>query len=437
MEGVPLLIGKARWVRMKVSSRVLVLAVAATSFSGVALVFLPAPFLFVGTAWCLVFMYGFIAGTAGPPTKILCWNVALCVGVCTVFEGYLWRDRARYAGDYTTYYFRDDDVLGYGPKKGVSATAARYYGDDLVYSVRYTINDQGLRITPPWTGGGDGPCVLFFGCSFPFGEGVEDAASMPYQVGLMTHGAYRVYNFGFHGYGPHHMLAALESGIVSRIVECKGPTFAIYQFIFGHIQRAAGLAIWDNSGPRYVLGPDGPVRYAGRNSDVNRWRQILQNQLHKSELYVRLVRGDGTYRDVREADVTLFIGIVRAAREAVGRLYPGSTFEVIVWDQPFADPERRHLRRAIRDLKQSGIRVHPWSDILPEFATNPARYYLDRRDGHPNATAHKLIAEYVTEKILRSRSATGAAERGRPDLGERQSKDLFVRESEGGKGTRR
>jgi hypothetical protein len=56
-----------------------------------------------------------------------------------------------------------------------------------------------------------------FGCSFTFREGVEDREAMPYLVGELS--KYIVYNFGFHGYGAHQMLSALEYGIVDRIVD--------------------------------------------------------------------------------------------------------------------------------------------------------------------------------------------------------------------------
>ena len=85
---------------------------------------------------------------------------------------------------------------------------------------------------------------------------------MPYQVSRKTHGIYRVYNFGFHGYGPHQMLSALEHSLVEGIVECV-PQYAIFQALVSHVSRSAGSASWEQHGPKYILGKDGQVHYVG------------------------------------------------------------------------------------------------------------------------------------------------------------------------------
>ena len=80
----------------------------------------------------------------------------------------------------------------------------------------YTIGPNGLRVSPPYEEVADVPCALFFGGSFTFGTGVEDDEALPYVAGILSEGKYRVYNFGYRGYGPHQMLAALESGLRSE-----------------------------------------------------------------------------------------------------------------------------------------------------------------------------------------------------------------------------
>ena len=217
----------------------------------------PQPFLWTLLLWTTLAGTGALwVRQTGP--KVALVNVAAVLTVLTAYEGYLWlrdlqSDPTRLEGSYTTDYFVADDLLGYGPAKPNVATAVKYHDDKPIYRVEYTIGADGLRVSPPAVAPELG-CALFFGGSVTFGEGVADDQSMPYQLGALTGHRYRVYNFGFHGYGPHQMLAALEGGRVAEIARCR-PSHVIYQAIIPHVERAAGLATWDKHGPRYVLAP--------------------------------------------------------------------------------------------------------------------------------------------------------------------------------------
>ena len=86
------------------------------------------------------------------------------------------------------HYYQSDDILGYRPiKNTVKLSARRYYRDELLYDVRYTIGPDGLRQSMPF-GDVNSPagCVVFFGGSFTYGEGVNDHETMPFQVGQLT-----------------------------------------------------------------------------------------------------------------------------------------------------------------------------------------------------------------------------------------------------------
>ncbi len=58
------------------------------------------------------------------------------------------------------------------------------------------------------------------------------------------------------------MLAALETGIIADSIECDRVKAVFYQALTtGHVRRVAGLAAWDQTGPRYILDLDEKVRY--------------------------------------------------------------------------------------------------------------------------------------------------------------------------------
>lgn len=159
---------------------------------------------------------------------------------------------------------RDDSVLGYAPVHGQLTPVKGFAGSQLIYDVTYTIDADGLRIAAGFDENPhDNRCMLFFGCSFTFGEGVDDHEAMPYVAGTLAN--LRAYNFGFPGYGPHQMLAAVEHGMVERIVDCR-PRWIIYQALPTHVARAAGQTSWDRHGPRYAL-EDGEAKYTGHFDD--------------------------------------------------------------------------------------------------------------------------------------------------------------------------
>jgi hypothetical protein len=158
------------------------------------------------------------------------------------------------------------DILGSVPPKGTSRHARKFYNDRLLYDAVYTIADNGLRITPPCQSQ-DTQAVLFFGGSYAFGEGLNDDQTLPYLTGVETQGKYCVYNFSVHGYGTHHMLAAIEHGMVDAIVE-QEPRYAIYSVLYPeHVYRLAELRSWNRHGPQYLLQQDGRPHYVGHFDD--------------------------------------------------------------------------------------------------------------------------------------------------------------------------
>jgi hypothetical protein len=278
----------------------------------------------------------------------------------------------------------------------------------LLYEVKYTIDEHGLRVTSPSinTRKAESSCVLFFGDSFTFGEGVDDAETMPYRLAVKTNQRYQAYNFGFLGYGPHQMLAQLQRGVVDGTIECT-PVMAIYQALPGHVSRAAGLEAWDQSGPRYVPAEDGLVSWEGRfdegkPDDVRgRFRAFHRNlpmeakrYLEKSALYRALLY---MHRAVTDHDLDVFLRIVEQSRRIIESRYPGASFHVVFWDFSGENPVESKI---ISGLKQKGIPVHLISSILPGYRGHENRYKIHPADGHPNPLAHDLVADYIVKTIL-------------------------------------
>ena len=115
-----------------------------------------------------------------------------------------------------------------------------------------------------------------------FGWGLNDAETMPYQVGLKTNGNYSIYNFGVPAYGPHHMLSEIENGLVKDIVNGK-TAYAVYEAIFDHVGRAAGISSAYRN-PKYILNAKGEIVYQGRFDEFDTVPLKVKEELRKHTL---------------------------------------------------------------------------------------------------------------------------------------------------------
>jgi hypothetical protein len=291
-----------------------------------------------------------------------------------------------------------DDTLGVRPKPGLRTTAKMTWQGQEIYDVVYTIDDVGLRVSPPPAAGAAGAatdCVLFFGGSFTFGEGLDDDETLPYRVGVRSGGHYAVRNFGFSGYGPHQMLAAIESGFVERAARCR-PRYAVYQAVYHHTVRSAGVWTWDRHGPRYVLGDDGrPVRTGNFDSEHDPSKML--RALEKSGVATELRRRgmDVGAGDATEEDAKLLRAIVAESRRLLVETWPDLEFHVVYWDA-YDAVGRWPL---FDDPPLDGIEVHRISEILPPV-DDPEGVYKLPHDVHPTPRAADLIAAYVVRNVL-------------------------------------
>jgi len=331
-------------------------------------------------------------------TRALWVNLAVIMSALGAFEIYLLSDERgvpteRFEGTYTTDYYVNHDILGYGPANNISATVSRYVNDELIYDLIYTIDDNGLRATSLNANSRRDQALVFFGGSVTFGEGVSDHQSMPYRVRELVGNEYEVYNFGFHGYGPHQMLAAIELGLLDKIVR-EPVKRVVYQAIPAHVARAAGLAHWDRHGPRYTLDSYGLVTYTG-SFDGNRpvLIETLLPQFEKLRMYQHIL---GSKRAIREDDINLYLGIVKRSRSLILELYPEADFHVLLWgykgDRVFDEIEQ--------GFATADIRIHLVSDILPAYDRTPHLYTIHQHEPHPNPLAHDLIARYVVANVV-------------------------------------
>jgi hypothetical protein len=372
------------------------IASAAIATSVLSLKFFRMAFVWIDLVWAGAFVAGVFCVTRSW-VRVALWNLAVVAVIFAAFEIYL-SLHEHTSPTYQEKYFTSDAALGWAPLPGVRERATKFnpLGAQL-YDVTYTVGQNRFRIAPP-ASQTSAECILFFGDSFTFGEGLQDDETLPYQVGLQSDGRYRTFNFGFHGYGPHQMLAAIETGLVRRTVDCT-PKYAFYWAIPDHVARAAGKVDFVNGSPRYQLDELGHVQLAGKFENPLPTTSVaaaaLRRQFSKSAIYRLLAAAQPK---VSHDDIRLALAIIGRSRQLLMEQYPGLQFHVLLWE--VWEPDH-NIYQELRDgLRNMGISTHSVWNVLPEFHFRFSKYSLGATDWHPNALADRLLANYLLTKVV-------------------------------------
>lgn len=368
--------------------------------------FAPAPFFWVWLAWAAV-LFAATFRVHGDWLRPILFNLGIVACFMAGAEAYFFTADKYIPPTRSNGFFVDNDILGWAPTKGMQAHAVEtgpaglfHHPAGVVFDATYTIDANGLRVAPPYREEDLAGTALFFGCSYTFGSGLNDDETLPYQVGVQSGGRYRAYNFAFEAYSPAQMLAALEHGMVRRVVD-TAPGYAYYVAIPHHVWRVAGRVPWLRHEPRYVLDADGTLHRAGYFEDhqplalrLGLGRRVAA-LLDKSAMWQRFTAADS---HVTDEDIRLYLAMVRRSQELLTAQYPGIQFRVILW--PGHSVEQRSIYEKMRaGFLGMGIPVDLVEDILPGYRTNEARFTLSPGDTHPNALADRLLAQHILHQI--------------------------------------
>ena len=275
-------------------------------------------------------------------------------------------------------------TLGYAPPTSTQVRVTRTARDaakTVIYDVTYTLDAYARRSVPDAPQGD--ACVLFFGGSFTGGEGVEDHETLPHQFAVASGFTLTAVNFGFAGYGPNHMLRAMQDNALKNA--CHGPTIAVvYTTLPVHYQRSAGLVDWGPKSPRYAIDAvSSELRYTGPlYEDMKAFEDFRKpRQCALVRAVWNLIAGPKS--------VTLYTAIVGAAVSRVESDL-GSPFYILYWDlMDGRDPQ-------LHALEQAGLSIIRVSELLTREQMTTLRI---PGDGHPNVEAYRLLGHALYERL--------------------------------------
>lgn len=276
-----------------------------------------------------------------------------------------------------------DPDLGSIYEPGSRLRAEKREGAETLYDATYTIDRFGNRVTPPPVSP-DRPAVVFFGCSYTFGDGLDDEQTLPWQFAEAVGRRFDVVNAAHSGHGAHQMLRMLETGRLAARLE-HGVAHAFYSAIDHHPARAAGLAPWDFEGPRYEIDGGGVA-----------WRGPFHGRVAARAIRLGQSLFGGRWMPPwldRPVDPTLddelWVRIVERSATLVRERWH-ATLTTIVWD---ANSDRG--ARLVELLAARGLDVLPVSAVLPT-GRGPAD--LIPRDWHPTAATDAILARAIAAR---------------------------------------
>lgn len=289
-------------------------------------------------------------------------------------------------------------VIGWGPQQ-----AGRYHVEKInrssgatIYSVDYTIDSNLMRQTRSCD---TGAAIVFLGCSFTFGEGLNDADTLPQAFADSLDRKERVLNLGFSGYGPQHWLSELQSGLFDRVIGPQPKLFVVWTGS-GHIERAACKPHWVRHAPRYVL-ENGQLVLKGKCYEgASLW---LKEWLDHWVTYRWLI--DPYRRTVDRNDVELYIRIMVAAINLAKEKY--GVPMIVLYDRQLQLP-RDYLRgigftdeTIIKRLEDAGAIV---IDVSLDKERAAGATINIPADGHPTALANRMRAAILKNYLEQNMS---------------------------------
>ena len=281
-------------------------------------------------------------------------------------------------------------VIGFGPEH-----AGRFHAERrdpktgaVIYLADYTIDANLLRQT---VSSEKGPAIAFFGDSFTFGLGVNDADTLPQLFADLLDRKKRVLNLGFGGYGPQQVLRELETGLFDPLIGSQ-PQLFIFMTAPWHAERTACKPHWLRLGPHYAI-EDGRLVFKDACYDgPHLW---LREWLENTASYRYFIK---PYRmRIGHDDIELYIRTVVSTVQLAKEKYGVATLI------PYLREGDDYLRGTgfsddsiIARLRDGGAVVIDAS-LAKEKATGAVINIPG--DGHPTPLANRLRASIIMDYI--------------------------------------
>jgi hypothetical protein len=288
-----------------------------------------------------------------------------------------------------------EPVLGWGASQPGTYHAARLDPKTgaTIYSADYTFDANLLRQT---LSAESGRPIVFFGDSFTFGFGLNDADTLPQAFADLLQRKQRVLNLANGGFSPQQFLRALETGFRDNVIG-PDPKLFVFLTLAWHAERTSCKAYWTAHAPRYALENGAPV-FKGRCYEG--WRLAAQQALLQTAAYRYFI--EPYLGRITHQDVELYIRELNAAVALGKAKYHVETLVPYVRSSPEALPGTGFTNEAIMQRLREGGAIMIDASLQKETAEGAPVEIPG--DGHPTAYANRLRAELIMSYIAQHMS---------------------------------
>lgn len=240
--------------------------------------------------------------------------------------------------------------------------------------------------------------VLFFGCSYTFGSGLQQHETLPYQFSKTTQ--IDSLNYALPAYGPHGLLRQVEVlPLGEQIPSTYSSVSAAYVFYGFQWRRATGGIGWvakmGGNHPFYKLDPTtNAISYQGRFAEaqpVKMWFINLFNKLHLLHYLPQIWGNDRVTKD----DQLLFCGMVNKTQELlqekIGREFKG--LKII-------HPSFDHEKMWSEFLSGAKECFSPQVELIEiKMPGSREQWAIDSvLEDHPNSDFNKLLSDLLAQR---------------------------------------
>jgi hypothetical protein len=265
-------------------------------------------------------------------------------------------------------------------------------GTEPAWTSKLSTDSLRRRVVPANSGKLAKNFVTFFGCSFTFGLGEDDANTLPNQLSqLLPHT--NVYNYALEGGSPAKTLRRFELlPPQTEVPESLG--IGIYIFIQDQIRRTVNtmsfIGTWGADTPVYEMnGTANQPKYLGQYQEIFPLKTALFQIFMKSNI-LRYFRIDFP-RKYNDEDYQLVALHLEAVKEKFLENFPNQKFLVVLFPDPF-----RNLPKLIPELEKYKIHYLDYSDVpLENYVSGLVSY----PDGHPTPAAYHFVAQQLAADL--------------------------------------
>ena len=263
----------------------------------------------------------------------------------------------------------------------------------IKYSVRYTTDKFGRR--KAWDTGDKN--ILFLGCSFTFGQGVENEQTFPYLVGQKL--GVRTYNAGIPGSSPSIILKSLRDKTIPGEISGRETT-VILTIIPEHLERiTASIAYFRENSHTFHTHPyayleDGKIVLKDNFPDDTSFKKKLPFYLSR----LNFPKALGIEFPVsHEESYLLMAEILKEIERELRKNYPQIKNFMVSF---FPTGNARVINRTLRD-----VFIKEKLNVLDfTFLNGPTLFEEDfylKYDGHPSPITYELYSDLLIHELKR------------------------------------